>query len=212
MSFILDALRKSEHERQRQSAPGIADARYRVTRPGQSRWIPVLIAVLVANAALVGYWLLRPDSNPISAATTPVEIPSQSAPPVASSDAESRSLIPALPETVPETRTEQQPAPASTSASKPPPAPPAKPAPAPARESNPVPSMQAAILAGQLEVPPLRMDMHVYSEVAADRFIFVNMSKYREGDRLDEGPVVRSINADGAVLEHNGTRFSLGRN
>ena len=53
MSFILDALRKSDTERQQSQTPGIADHRYQVpTRRGRS-WAPLLIIVLCANALLL---------------------------------------------------------------------------------------------------------------------------------------------------------------
>ena len=41
------------------------------------------------------------------------------------------------------------------------------------------------------------------------RFVFVNSRKYREGDTLQEGPVVEQITPDGAVLEFRGRQFQL---
>ena len=50
MSFILDALRKSETERQKKAAPGIVDSHYQ--RPDKRRniWLPLLVVILAANA------------------------------------------------------------------------------------------------------------------------------------------------------------------
>ena len=39
--------------------------------------------------------------------------------------------------------------------------------------------------------------------------MFVNSRKYREGDALQEGPVVEQITPDGAVLSFRGSRFRL---
>ena len=50
MSFILDALRKSETERQRHAAPGLADARYQASRNKRNVWVPVLSVILGVNA------------------------------------------------------------------------------------------------------------------------------------------------------------------
>jgi general secretion pathway protein B len=58
-------------------------------------------------------------------------------------------------------------------------------------------------------VPPLHLDLHVYSNVVAQRFIFVNSRKYKQGDTLQEGPVVEEITPDGAVLNLGGSRFKL---
>jgi general secretion pathway protein B len=64
---------------------------------------------------------------------------------------------------------------------------------------------------GTLQLPDLHLDIHVYSETPADRFVFINMGKYKEGDSLSEGPVVSEIRTDGVVLEHSGTRFLMPR-
>ena len=58
-------------------------------------------------------------------------------------------------------------------------------------------------------VPPLHLDLHVYSNAVAQRFIFVNSRKYKEGETLQEGPVVERITVDGAVLNFRGSRFKL---
>jgi general secretion pathway protein B len=60
-------------------------------------------------------------------------------------------------------------------------------------------------------VPPLHLDLHVYSTIAAERFIFVNSRKYKQGETLQEGPVVEEITRDGAVLDFRGSRFTLSR-
>jgi general secretion pathway protein B len=74
-----------------------------------------------------------------------------------------------------------------------------------------VPSLNEARLGG-LDVPDMAVEIHVYDAVAANRFVFINMNKYSEGDRLKEGPLVEEITPDGAILEHQGQRFLLPRN
>jgi general secretion pathway protein B len=59
MSFILDALRKSEHARQRQTGPGLAEAPIAPTKPGTNVWATAAIALLVVNLLAVGILLLR---------------------------------------------------------------------------------------------------------------------------------------------------------
>ena len=36
---------------------------------------------------------------------------------------------------------------------------------------------------GVLQLPDLHLDIHVYSEKPVDRFVFINMNKYREPAR-----------------------------
>jgi general secretion pathway protein B len=64
---------------------------------------------------------------------------------------------------------------------------------------------------GTVLLPDLHLDIHVYSENPADRFVFVNMTKYRERAKLTEGPVVKEITPEGVVLEHLGNSFLLPR-
>ena len=66
-------------------------------------------------------------------------------------------------------------------------------------------------LEGTLQIAELHLDIHVYSEVPEDRFVFINMNKHREGSQIAEGPVVREIRDDGVVLEYQGRVFLLPR-
>ena len=65
--------------------------------------------------------------------------------------------------------------------------------------------------AGIVSIGDLRVDMHVYSGDPAKRFVFVNMKKYREGDRLAEGPSIEEITPEGIILSQQGKRFQLDR-
>ena len=75
MSFILDALRKSEHERQRQTGPGLAEPDRRA-RPKTNVWAAAAIALLVVNLLAVGVYLLlraqKADVTATAASTTAV--------------------------------------------------------------------------------------------------------------------------------------------
>jgi hypothetical protein len=59
MSFILDALRKSEHERQRQTGPGLAEVAVAPPRTRTNVWATAAIALLVVNLVAIGVLLLR---------------------------------------------------------------------------------------------------------------------------------------------------------
>jgi general secretion pathway protein B len=59
MSFILDALRKSEHARQRQTGPGLAEVPVAPTKPKTNVWATAAVALLVVNLLAVGILLLR---------------------------------------------------------------------------------------------------------------------------------------------------------
>jgi general secretion pathway protein B len=57
----------------------------------------------------------------------------------------------------------------------------------------------------------MHLDIHVFSTVAADRFVFINMRKYAEGEVTQEGPRIERIARDGVVMDHQGQRFFLPR-
>ena len=69
-----------------------------------------------------------------------------------------------------------------------------------------LPSADELVAAG---IPTLNLDLHVYSTSPSERLVFVNSRKYREGDALQEGPLVRQITPSGAVLEYNGRDYLL---
>ncbi len=57
---------------------------------------------------------------------------------------------------------------------------------------------------GGLNIPMLNLDLHVYSEAPAGRFVVINAQKYKEGGKLTEGPTVESITKDGVILVESG--------
>ncbi len=228
MSFILDALRKSERERQQQATPGIGDAGYGPPKKTTSSWLIAVIAILVVNILLVAALLLREDSDaPATRTVQPAPVPRATPAPARrpALTAPKREDIRSLAEEVP---AEEVPGAADTdaagaggtvAANRPAPAVAALATPAPEPAATPstssatagLPSMEQVVLEGRLEMNVLRLDIHVYSEQPAQRFVFINMTKYREGEALKEGPRVENITPDGVVLSHQGNRFVLTR-
>lgn len=86
----------------------------------------------------------------------------------------------------------------------PPAASPPRPAPSPEPATAAVPSGAAPAGASRYH-----LDVHVYSETAASRIVFVNGQKYVEGQRIDEHTVLEAITAEGAVLNQQGQRLVL---
>src|SRR5512137_118835 len=63
MSFILDALRKSEHDRQRQSGPGLAEVPIAAAKPRRNVWATAAVALLIVNLIGIGVLLWRRASH-----------------------------------------------------------------------------------------------------------------------------------------------------
>jgi general secretion pathway protein B len=81
----------------------------------------------------------------------------------------------------------------------------------PADNEELLPSISELNLTGSQALPELHLDVHVYATKPADRFVYINMRKYHEGNTLQEGPVLERIRRDGVVLEYQGLRFVLPR-
>jgi general secretion pathway protein B len=118
MSFILDALRKSEHERQRQTGPGLVEVAVAAPKPKTNRWAPAAIALLLVNLVAIGVLLLLKSGDepaataePASApASEPVPAPVTAAAPAATTSAPSPQAT--VTQTLPETPPMLNPAPA----------------------------------------------------------------------------------------------------
>jgi len=52
-------------------------------------------------------------------------------------------------------------------------------------------------------LPPLRLSMHLWNEVPAQRFVILDGQRLIEGDRVGEASIVR-IERDGVLLEWQG--------
>lgn len=217
MSFILDALKKSESERLRKRSPDISDVPVAGKRRNTSVWAGLIGALLAVNAIVVTALLLRsqpglPPSPPAAEhEAEPVArselLPEQSA---VHTDSDSRAAAPtpaaAAPQSEsiarPEPKTEPSPQPASVTAAP------------PVQRARPVETLltfQDVKASGSVDLADLHIDLHVYSESPADRFVFINMNQYRESGVLAEGPTLREITPEGVVLEYRGTMFLLPR-
>jgi general secretion pathway protein B len=71
MSFILDALKKSESDRQRQSGPAIFEVKVTPPRTGLPPWALALAALLLVTLVINAWILLRHTGAHATAAATP---------------------------------------------------------------------------------------------------------------------------------------------
>jgi len=79
MSFILDALKKSENERQRQASPALFEVKVAAPRRRLPLWAVALAVLLGVNMLVLGWVLLRDGRGPEPAATgAPAPAPASS--------------------------------------------------------------------------------------------------------------------------------------
>lgn len=215
MSFILDALRKSENARLRQEHPAMFDARPVATRRRFPAWFLALGLLLGLNLLALLYVLLRDERNAavmpdgsVPGVASPISAPAPAASTVGA-PADAGSAAPtasaAVPSVAPAARRPSSgvgvttPATAMTRAV----APQATAAPtAPARTRD-------DLLAAGDAVPETQVSLHVYDADPEKRFVFLNGQRLREGDVAANGLRVERIDADGVVLDHRGSDFKV---
>jgi general secretion pathway protein B len=234
MSFILDALKKSEIERRRQSVPGLMDTRSSPRRNRLPVWAVALGVLLGMNLLVLTFVLTRRGAPAAhtSRASQVSQVPQAGDAAPASADAvppETQHFSPldAAPVYAPEipVTAGESPAPVrsptprklstdgpGTAGSHPAHRPDPLLTDEDARANQEVlPSINEINLTGAQALPELHLDVHVYATKPAERFVYVNMRKYHEGAALQEGPTVERIRRDGVVLSHQGLRFILPR-
>ena len=240
MSFILDALKKSESDRQRQSGPALYEVKVAPPRTRLPPWAIAIAALLVVNLGIVMWMMLRHSAHgsepaPASAASAasvvapaapiPAPVPA-AAPPaalVAPPGAATTQVTPP-PLSADAPRSAAAAAPGGTRAADEPnpsdyaPAEEAAPAPAGTLSTHVrrgtvegVPLYQDAAATPGTQIPQLRLDLHVFAPRPQDRFVMINMHKLREGDSTADGVRVDSITPEGALMSYNGQRFLLPR-
>ena len=267
MSFILDALKRSENERQRQTGPGLAAAPEGGPERRRSPWLGVVVALLLINLGVLGFLLSRPAATPKSA--VPDTVPA--APPERPADRRVSTMHTRgdTPAPTPDLHVVTAGPPAALPGDRPAPAPSerqavsasgtlaavprdagelpeernvrnledevvaleevaadpsAEPVAAPPRRAAPgpvapaaarrsaagnLPTVQELTLKGEFSGRPLHLDLHVYFDDPSRRLVFIHGSKYREGERIDDGLRVAEIVPDGVVLDDGRQRFLL---
>ncbi len=200
MSFILDALKKSEADRQEQTGAEFSSVPSSSGNPKSFKWLWILGLLLAVNFVFLAGILMSTDKTPDSPAVVAEEPP---APATRAAEPSFEEQVASAKESLPE-RT--APAPVQAGAVQ---------TDAAATVQRPagerVLTIDEVRVNGALQITDLHLDIHVYSDEPAERFVFINMDKHREGSQLDEGPVVSQITPDGVILEHQGTTFLLPR-
>jgi len=217
MSYILDALKRADADRDRQRAavPDLhaqSDA-YPFREPAASstpRWWLGGAALAALGIAALAWWTLGASDPPVPA------------PPPAAVTVNPPLGVPAAqPAAVPTALVVPTPAAAAPTVVPPATAPPPPPRPAPRRPppvTSPAPAaappervpLYAALPAAlRSQMPGLAVNGSVYSRTRAGRIVILNGQVFREGDRPTDGLVVEEIRLKSSVLSFRGTRFEL---
>jgi general secretion pathway protein B len=228
MSYILDALRKSDQQRQRGAVPTLLTAQAATVAPKQPAYLfyGLIAAVLVSAGIAIG-WLRpwQPESAPRQTALAPLPASLEMA----------RKPERQLP--VQKSTSAAQPSPARAAMKRDTPAraepdtpgtPPLAVTAVPkaaatlmpeqsvgkgttdAAQDQKVMTMSELPLSIQQEMPAMAVSIHAYSAQSQNRLVGINERMLHEGEYVASGLRLEQITPDGMIFSYKGYRFSRG--
>lgn len=234
MSYILDALKKSDQQRQLGATPTLQAAQVTVAATKRPMFIyyGLLAVVLLGAGIMIGRlrpW--QPEQPP------PVTEPVAAISPISISQQAASAPLTAPPE-MPSKTAQEFPAENLTRAGQPVPVAGAMQPNNPALVNSGTPGAAAPIpdksmpeksasLAGvaqeqkampldelpppiQREIPAMTVQLHSYSSNPSERLVYINSSRMREGESLMPGLRLEQITPDGMIFSYKGYRFKRG--
>ncbi|WP_420473868.1 general secretion pathway protein GspB [Noviherbaspirillum sp. ST9] len=207
MSYILEALKKAEAERNgavHKAAPLLPPlATKSKTPPPWRRPLPVAaLAALAVTLACAAWFSVSSNAPPQPLPPAPAPVPAPVAAVVPPAEPEPAVAEPEKPK--------EKPAPKKAAEKKRPP-PPEEPKTAKAPAPEPaVGSLQDLPVQIQREIPSLAVGGYIYSGNKADRSVLVNNRLLHEGDEAAPGLVLEKMTASGMVLNYKGYRYRRG--
>lgn len=233
MSYILEALKKAQAERQLGNAPTIhapppTYAPAPGAQGGNRRYLIIGIGAGVLAAAAALLWTRHAAEQPVQVASAPavpapVAAPAPAPVPVAEPAVPAPAPVPAAalataPVPAPrEVAAPPKPAPVKAREATPPPPPAVKPAapadPAPVALAPPadeslrsLPQLPEAL---QREIPRVTFGGYIYSPTPGESLLLVDKTLRREGEEVAPGLVLERLTAKAAVMNYRGTRYRV---
>lgn len=214
MSYILEALKKAQAERELGSAPTIHAAPLHAAPVRSAADRKPLLIGLGAGALIAGvaaFAMLRqsapPQPQPKVVAAAPAPQPRVIAAPPAP-------VVEAPPAPKPQVAVARPPVPKpqpKPERVEPPPQPEPVPvaAPAPAPDEDSAPPLSQLPEAIQREVPKIAVGGYIYSANPADRLLLIDKVLRREGEEVAPGLVLEKLLPKAALMNYRGYRYRL---
>lgn len=198
MSYILDALKKSDQQRNLGAPPSLQFAQATMPAPRRPSllYYGLLAVVLLGFGVAIG--LLRPwqaEQIPVGtepvAQVSPVKITPQGVP---SNMAPSPDVTGNTAHKIAAAPVQHTPTHAATNAQE-------------QQEAVPFDELPDPI---QREIPEMKVQLHAYSSNPGERLVYINGNRLREGDAMTPGLRLQEITPDGMIFSYKGFRFKRG--
>lgn len=189
MSLILDALKKSEQQRQREKAPSLQSIHQPVSvapkKASQPWWI-LAAFVVVCNFAFFGYWFWSQQNKTVPATAQSVPVPA-STQPVTQAGASDVNRAEAAAQNSQSEFTQISPRGVAAQS-------------APIEPSQRIEEINELPENVRNNLPAMTFSFHVYSENPEQRTIIINDRRVREGEEVSAGLRLQAITQDGVIL------------
>lgn len=241
MSYILEALKKLERERQLEKIPDLLTSQGDVNPPKKRKplWPYITTGLILLNAIFVFIILwVDPRADTIQLPKHKERASAQKVTQTPSPVVEEKKeysganvkedmsspkkkdaprIIPSQPQEALQKKTAHEPPPSKAVAAQPPP-------PAqvkvealpkvikPAPPSGKILSIRELPADLKANLPEIKMTVHSYNEKTQSRFVVINNNMFREGQLISGDLKVDQITQNGVILNHQGHRFLLGIN
>jgi len=240
MSYILNALRKSEQERLARQADAVTGKILDNQPQPRRKTNKLIILLIITNLIAVSFlfWNVRKEPVvPLTTESIKTEMPAKTevkreqmqptdrAPSSLSPLVKkSEPVVPSIAELAASKKTPAAPSPAANPVEKKNPAPAqiktkmeqkssatAKPAPAETAENKTIPFLSELPSEFRSTVPELKINVFVYSRQPAERFVMIDMVKYTVGQQIKDSITLKEIRFDSLVVEYNDRIFRIKR-
>lgn len=207
MSFILDALKKSEERRQQsETTPQVRQRVMSVSTTSMSRRVMLVVFLVVPLALVAGWWLRGTTEKPSVQQNLPVD-----AEPVLDAERPASPVVDKEPVTMPDTEPNSA-AEIETVAVKRMSEPDLSlPQQGEPQETKPLLLYRDLPPALREQMPPLTLSMHFFADDPQRRLVRVNGQLLHEGDSLAGDIDIVEIIETGIVLDFTGLQFVLKR-
>ena len=199
MSYILDALKKSEQERGTGSIPSVQTIHSSSLNYHQEKrplWPWILIVVLIANVSILIYFLKPEPNTQDSVNDNIITAPEKIAitPPVAVVQEVIETKIEPTIETAVQAEIISEPVNTVNETTQ--------------QISTQIVDIDELPIEIRRQIPNMVFSAHVFSSDAVQRSLVINNRFLEEGDSIDQNLILLEITANGAIFDFLGYRFS----
>ncbi len=211
MSYILDALKKAERDRQQTRVPTVGTIHVVTASRRRPVWPWIAGGAVLANALVVGSFVARDRGltarRDVVATSTTVAAPASTPAPEPAALPSAPAAVAAAPApspaaTVPIEETVKRRVPARSSVPRPT-------VDTASAEPTRVASTGDGAPASRTSPADLKLEVLIYSDSPAGRAVYINGRRYVEGSRTPTGYLVEQIREDGVLIRGDGREFVL---